>query len=53
MAKYLQDPQIQDWVSRIDRSSEPEKELDTARVADPKLEEFIQLLLKTTGHEHN
>ncbi|KAI7854523.1 hypothetical protein BDC45DRAFT_440532 [Circinella umbellata] len=53
VVKYLQDPQIRDWVARIDRSTEPEKEIDTARTADPKLEEFIQLLLKTTGHEHN
>ncbi|KAG2219915.1 hypothetical protein INT45_008552 [Circinella minor] len=53
VVKYLQDPQIRDWVTRIDRSIEPEKEIDTARTADPKLEEFIQLLLKTTGHEHN
>ncbi|KAI9256613.1 hypothetical protein BDA99DRAFT_143183 [Phascolomyces articulosus] len=53
VTKYLQDPQIRDWVTRIDRSNEPEKEIDIARAADPKLEEFIQLLLKTTGHEHH
>ncbi|KAI9472910.1 hypothetical protein BDB00DRAFT_861220, partial [Zychaea mexicana] len=47
IAIYLQDPQIRDWVARIDRSTEAEKDLEDARAADPKLDAFIQLLLKT------
>ncbi|KAI8149474.1 hypothetical protein BJV82DRAFT_588193 [Fennellomyces sp. T-0311] len=52
VAEYLQNPQIRDWVARIDRSMDPQKDLDAARAADPSLEAFIQVLLKTTGHDH-
>ncbi|KAI9315658.1 hypothetical protein BX666DRAFT_332312 [Dichotomocladium elegans] len=49
--RYLENPAIREWVSRIDQSLDPEEDLKKARAEDPTLEEFIQLLLRTTGHK--
>ncbi|CDS03568.1 hypothetical protein LRAMOSA00970 [Lichtheimia ramosa] len=51
--KYLENPRIRELVSYIDRSTDPEKELTNARSEDPMLEEFIQLLLRTTGRKRD
>ncbi|KAJ8657849.1 hypothetical protein O0I10_006377 [Lichtheimia ornata] len=51
--KYLENPRIRELVSHIDRSTDPEKELTNARSEDSMLEEFIQLLLRTTGRKRD
>ncbi|KAI7875021.1 hypothetical protein K492DRAFT_168545 [Lichtheimia hyalospora FSU 10163] len=51
--KYLENPRLRELISHIDRSNDPEKELTNARSEDPMLEEFIQLLLRTTGRKRD
>ena len=51
--KYLENPRVRELISHIDRSNDPEKDLTNARSEDPMLEDFIQLLFRTTGRKRD